>query len=270
MRRALARSRAPRRRAGGASSRARPTNVLASVALALAVRARTASHARTARPSLSPRPALPARTRWRRASRRYVSSPTRTPLTGAAGLQTRGSVDDVAGDHRLAERRPRAERDERLAGVDGDAELESAAADAVAHGQRRAHRPLRVVAEGGRRAEHRHHRVADELLDDAAEGLELVADRARGRARASRGRPRDRGSRPRAVKPTRSTKTTLTMRRSSPSAASAGSERRRAREAEPRDIGIFLGAGRTNQHRKSVRRPPRHGKRYSARRVSDS
>ncbi len=47
----------------------------------------------------------------------------------------------------------------------------------VADGQRRAHGPLGIVAVGRRRAEDRHHGVADELLHDAAEGLELVAHR---------------------------------------------------------------------------------------------
>ena len=39
----------------------------------------------------------------------------------------------------------------------------------------RAHRALRVVLVGGRRAPHRHHRVADELLDGPAVALDDVA-----------------------------------------------------------------------------------------------
>ena len=46
----------------------------------------------------------------------------------------------------------------------------------LAHGERRAHGALGVVAVGDRRAEDAHHRVADELLDDAAERLDLVAN----------------------------------------------------------------------------------------------
>src|SRR5262249_32293989 len=40
-------------------------------------------------------------------------------------LQTGGRVDDVAGDHRFAVRRPRLEVDERLAGVNGDPHLQA-------------------------------------------------------------------------------------------------------------------------------------------------
>jgi hypothetical protein len=43
----------------------------------------------------------------------------------------------------------------------------------LANRERRAHGSLRVVLAGGRRAEDRDHRVADELLDRAAPALEL-------------------------------------------------------------------------------------------------
>ena len=46
----------------------------------------------------------------------------------------------------------------------------------VADGECRADRPLVVVPEGLGRAEDTHHRVADELLDPAAEALELGAN----------------------------------------------------------------------------------------------
>ena len=49
-------------------------------------------------------------------------------------------------------------------------------ADRVAHGEGGPHRALRVVLVRGRRAEDGHHRVADELLDDAAELLDLCTD----------------------------------------------------------------------------------------------
>ena len=84
-------------------------------------------------------------------------------------LQARRGVDDVAGEHRLSERGPRAERYDRLAGVDGDPDLQVATrelAGAVADHERGPHRALRVVAVRERRAEDAHHRVADELLDD--------------------------------------------------------------------------------------------------------
>ena len=98
-------------------------------------------------------------------------------------LQSRRGVDDVTGDHRLAERGPGGERDERLAGVDGDAQLQAEpqlalveGADAVPYGERCTDRPLGVVAESGRRPEDGHDRVADELFDSSAERLELLAD----------------------------------------------------------------------------------------------
>ena len=47
--------------------------------------------------------------------------------------------------------------------------------DPVADGERRSHCALGVVLVRDRGAEHRHHRVADELLHRAAEALELVA-----------------------------------------------------------------------------------------------
>src|SRR5581483_8949933 len=50
-------------------------------------------------------------------------------------LQPGGGVDDVARDHGLAERGPRVERDERLARVHGDPQLEVPAGDVVAHGE---------------------------------------------------------------------------------------------------------------------------------------
>ena len=69
------------------------------------------------------------------------------------------------------------ERDERLAGRDADPDLELALlGERVADRERRAHRALGVVLVRDRRAEHRHDGVADELLDRAAEALELRAD----------------------------------------------------------------------------------------------
>ena len=46
----------------------------------------------------------------------------------------------------------------------------------ITHRERGANRALRVISEGGRRPEDAHHRVADELLDDAAERLDLAPD----------------------------------------------------------------------------------------------
>ena len=92
---------------------------------------------------------------------------------GGRRLEARGGVDDVAGDQRLAFRRVRVERDERLAGVDRRANLEAVLDQRVTDRERRAHGALRIVLMRDRRAEDGHHRVADELLDGAAEALEL-------------------------------------------------------------------------------------------------
>ena len=95
------------------------------------------------------------------------------------GLQARGGVDDVARDHRLAERGPGAEGDDGLARVDGDPDLQVASGELardVADDECGTHGTLGVVAVGERRAEDAHHRVADELLDDASERLDLAPD----------------------------------------------------------------------------------------------
>ena len=97
------------------------------------------------------------------------------PVDRRRALQPRGRVDDVAGDHRVALAGLRSERDERLAGVDGGADLQLLA-DRVADRERRPHRALGVVLVRDRRAEDGHHRVADELLDRAAVPLELGAE----------------------------------------------------------------------------------------------
>ena len=140
---------------------------------------------------------------------------------GRGRLQARGRVDDVARDERLAARHPRAERDERLARVDGDPELKVEVElsrvellRAVADGQRAAHSALGVVAVGGRRAEDGHDRVADELLHRPAERLELPPDVLVVRAEDGLDVLRVETS-ARAVKPTRSTNTIETIRRSS-------------------------------------------------------
>ncbi len=71
----------------------------------------------------------------------------------------------------------RAESDERLAGVDRDAQLQLVGLleHPVADRQRGAHGALRVVLVRDRGAEERHDCVADELLHGAAEALQLGA-----------------------------------------------------------------------------------------------
>ena len=89
-------------------------------------------------------------------------------------LQARGGVDHVAGDKCLTFGRVRVERDERLPGVHRRTNLEPVLDQRVAHGERGPHCALRVVLVRDGRAEDGHHGVADELLDGAAEALELV------------------------------------------------------------------------------------------------
>ena len=87
-------------------------------------------------------------------------------------LDPRGGVHQVAGHHPLG---GRADRDRRLAGEHPDAgtqigraDLGSERLDGRREVERCPHRPLGVVLHRHRRSPHRHHRVADELLDGAA------------------------------------------------------------------------------------------------------
>ena len=103
------------------------------------------------------------------------------PVHRRGFLQTRSGVDDVTGHHPLPVRRARGQRHERLARVDGDPHLQVEVRiglvelmDGLADRDRRAHRPLGIVAVGNRRSEHGHDRISDELLDRAAERLDLV------------------------------------------------------------------------------------------------
>ena len=96
------------------------------------------------------------------------------PVHRRGGLETRCRVDDVAGGHSFSCFGMGVEIDQRFAGVHGEAHLDRAVlARPVADRQRRSHRPFRIVLVRNRRAEQRHHRVADELLHRPAEALEL-------------------------------------------------------------------------------------------------
>jgi hypothetical protein len=90
------------------------------------------------------------------------------------GLEPRGGVDDVAGDDRLAGGDIGVECDERLARVDGRADLEIRRA--VADRDRRQHRTNGIVLVRHGCAEDGHHSVADELLHRAAALLDLLAE----------------------------------------------------------------------------------------------
>jgi hypothetical protein len=108
----------------------------------------------------------------RRAVRRLADE---DPVHRRRTLETRGRVDDVARDHALTLDGPRAERDECLARVRGRPDLQLAVAERVADRERRADGALGIVLVRDGRAEDRHHRVADELLDGAAVPLDLRA-----------------------------------------------------------------------------------------------
>ena len=94
------------------------------------------------------------------------------------GLEPRGGVDEVAGDHALV-RRP--ERDGGLAGQDARTRLQPwvDGPDRIDELETGADAPLGVVLVGDRGAPDRHHGVADELLDRAAVALDDVARDAR-------------------------------------------------------------------------------------------
>ena len=98
------------------------------------------------------------------------------PIDGGGTLQARSSVDDVARGHPLACFGLGVEAHERLPGRDPDAQLESFFDGELADREGRADGALGVVLVGGGRAEERHHRIADELLDGAAVAFELRRD----------------------------------------------------------------------------------------------
>ena len=107
---------------------------------------------------------------------RYVVSPDEDPVHGRRGLEPRRGVDDVARRHALTGFGPRGEIDERLARVDSDPHLQLAfLRDPVADRKRSTDGALGIVLTRHRRAEERHHRIADELLHRPTPALQLVA-----------------------------------------------------------------------------------------------
>src|SRR5712671_1991717 len=94
-------------------------------------------------------------------------------------LDPRGGIDAVTGEEALADARADVETDERRAGVDPDPQAERQAAESIEAArllddpERGADCPFGIVAMGRRHPEHPDHRVADELLDDAAMKLDL-------------------------------------------------------------------------------------------------
>ena len=103
-------------------------------------------------------------------------------------LDARGRGDRLAGDREVAGPVIARGRD-HLAGGDADPDLERLAtverfAQRGTDGQRRKGRPDRVVVVGTRPAEHREHRIADELLARALEAFDGVGHPAERRADA--------------------------------------------------------------------------------------
>ena len=151
----------------------------------------------------------------------------------------------------LAELGTRAERDDGLAAVDRCARLELELRDALEDHEACAHRALRVVLVRDGRAEDGHHGVADELLERAAEALDL-----RLRARVVRLQPRahvlricglrGRGETDEVDEEHRDDLALLARRRRLLSGRAAG-------QAEARPVGILLAATRTDHaHAQSV------------------
>jgi len=139
-------------------------------------------------------------------------------------LEASGGVDDVAGGDALALTRSRPKRDDCLARRHGRAHCELQPLlcvqllDRVEDAKRGPDGSLGVVLVGDRSSEDGHDRIADELLDGAAEALDLPLDSGMVRvARTSSGSD----SSERAVKPTRSTNSTETSFRSSPTAGAS-------------------------------------------------
>ena len=92
-------------------------------------------------------------------------------------LESRRGVHHVSRGHSFTGLGPRVERYQRFAGRDSDADFEvTLLRERVSDRQCRADGALGVVLMCDRSAEHRHHCIADELLDRTAEALELRAE----------------------------------------------------------------------------------------------
>ena len=129
----------------------------------------------------------------------WVAGPTTTWPGAAMRLQAAGDVHDVAHRRVVAAGAQRA--DQHLAGVDADAhahvdaESSAVAGERALHLQRGPHGALGVVLVGDRRAEQRDDRVADDLVDPAAEGGDVGRRAARSTGRRGSSPARGRASR---------------------------------------------------------------------------
>jgi hypothetical protein len=93
---------------------------------------------------------------------------------GCSRLEPCSGVDDVARGHPLACCWAGIERDERFPRRDPGTQLEPLLESKVSDRDRGSYGALRIVLVRDRRAEERHHGIADELLDGAAVPLELT------------------------------------------------------------------------------------------------
>ena len=109
-------------------------------------------------------------------------------------LEAGGAVDDLADDHEVLAGTVAERAHHHLAGVDADAHLQRDVVLGGDLGVELVERPIRIdsaarIARWGIllvglvEAEHRHHGVADELLDDAAVGLDVLRASAGSRRR---------------------------------------------------------------------------------------
>ena len=96
-------------------------------------------------------------------------------------LQARRGIDDVAGDHRFSFCRSRGDHDDRLSRVDRGSHRQLQVGlrlvqlvDGADDAERCSNGAFGIVLVRNGRAEHRHHRVADELLDRATEAFDLL------------------------------------------------------------------------------------------------
>ena len=181
------------------------------------------------------------------------------PFTGAAACNRDAVLTTSPATSPFAVRGARSERHESLAGVDRDAhfQLELGIASfsssiGITDREGGANGALGIVAVSDRRTEDRHHRVADELLDDAAEALDL------------RAHPREVGRQDRAdvlrVEPLGARREADEIREEDgddlallEQALRLVGERFSAGKAELRNRRVLLAALRTNRHRPSVR-----------------
>ena len=99
------------------------------------------------------------------------------PHHGSGGLQARGGVHRVPGREPFAGARIDVQADECLSGVhpDPDLDAEIGGSDVFGDPKRGPHRAFGIVLMGERDPEHPDDRVADELLDHPAVGLDAIA-----------------------------------------------------------------------------------------------